>query len=217
MSSSVQGGSSQRGSKKTWAITAIGVGAVLAAIAIDTTVVVVGSDQDLRQQAFDPNAYGAKEFPRIQSLVVDRAVDAVELSKKIAADKSAAEKEFATKAGVFPVFPVKFDGVVGEGKSGIFEVTIEGLPEGTVIRVQSGPAINGTELRDIPGDIEFGQFTNQIEYQNVGAGINKAMSQTVLVDLERDELTGKSVSVAGAFTMINPKNWLVTPVKFDVK
>ncbi|MGT2466735.1 DUF2291 family protein [Mesorhizobium atlanticum] len=29
---------------------------------------------------------------------------------------------------------------------------------------RSGPAINGTDLRDATGDIVFGKFKNQIEY-----------------------------------------------------
>ena len=41
--------------------------------------------------------------------------------------------------------------------------------------MQTGPAINGTDLRDAPGEIKFGQFTNQIEYQNAGAALNNAM------------------------------------------
>ena len=120
-------------------------------------------------------------------------------------------------AGAFPVIPVSFTGTAGEGGSGIFEVSVESLPDGVGIRVQTGPAINGTELRDITGDIVFGDFTNQIEFQNVGAGINRAMAAEVLSDLDRDSLTGQTVSVTGVFTMINPQNWLVTPVAFEVQ
>ncbi len=72
------------------------------------------------------------------------------------------------------------------------------MPEGTKIRLQSGPAINGTELRDISGDIEFGAFKNQIEYQDAGAGLNRAMAAEVLDGLDRDTLTGKTATVAGA-------------------
>lgn len=197
---------------------AIGAAVVLfGAIAVDTTVITIGSDEDARQQAFSPDAYGANEFPRIRDSVIDRAVAASALAEALAQNKKAAIAQYATHSGTFPVFPVQFTGTVGAGSSGIFEVSVAGLGEGTIIRVQSGPAINGTELRDIPGDIEFGAFTNQIEYQNVGAGINRAMSAAVLNDLDRDNLSGKTVSVTGVFTLINPKNWLVTPVELDVQ
>jgi len=199
------------------AILAVVVAAVIAAIAIDTTVVQVGSDADLRQLAFDPDRFGQSEFPRIRDVVLDRAAEAAAFAAELSADKKAAVEAYGTMAGAFPVIAVRFTGTAGEGNSGIFGVDVDGMPEGIKIRVQTGPAINGTELRDVPGDIEFGAFTNQIEYQNSGAGINRAMAAEVLADLDRDALTGKTISVTGAFTMINPKNWLVTPVVLEVK
>ena len=190
---------------------------VLGAIAIDTTVVTIGGEGDLRQQAFNPDNFGTQEFPRIRDYVTEKAPDAVQLAEDLTTDRDAAIAAYGTMAGAFPVMPVTFTGVAGEGRSGIFEVMVDGLPDGTGIRVQTGPAINGTELRDIPGDITFGDFRNQIEFQNVGAGINRAMAAEVLSDLDRDGLTGKTVTVTGAFTMINPANWLVTPVAFEVQ
>lgn len=190
---------------------------IIAAIAVDTKVVVIGSAEDAREQAFDPDAFGQAEFPRIRDFVLERAPEADKLAADLAADKKATVDEYATMAGAFPVLPVRFTGVVGEGKSGVFDVAVEGLPDGTKVRVQTGPAINGTELRDIPGDIEFGAFKNQIEYQDAGSGINRAMSAETLSDLDRDSLTGKTISVVGVFKLINPKNWLVTPVQLEVE
>lgn len=194
----------------------IGV-AVVGMMAFDTKVVDIGGAEDVRQQAFNPDRFGQNEFPRIRDYVLEKAPDAVKLAKDLAADKNSAIEAYGTMAGAFPVMPVTFNGVAGKGKSGIFDVEIAGLPEGVKVRVQTGPAINGTELRDIPGDIDFGAFKNQIEFQDAGAGLNRAMAADVLSDLDRDNLTDKPVSVAGAFTMINPKNWLVTPVKFEVQ
>ncbi len=190
---------------------------MLGAIALDTKVVAIGGEEDLRQQAFDPDRFGVDEFPRIREFVMDRAPEAADLARELAEDKAAATAAYGTMAGAFPVMTVKFTGTVGEGKSGIFNIDVPDMPEGTGIRVQTGPAINGTELRDIVGDIEFGAFKNQIEYQDAGAGINRAMSADVLADLDRDSLQGKTISVTGAFTMINPKNWLVTPVALEVQ
>lgn len=198
-------------------IVAVAVAAVLGAIAFDTKVVQIGGEEDVRQQAFNPDRFGTEEFPRIRDYTADKAPDAAQLAQELAADKRAAIDAFGTMAGAFPVMPVTFIGTVGEGKSGVFNVAVDGLPAGVGIRVQTGPAINGTELRDITGDIEFGAFKNQIEYQNAGAGINRAMAAEVLSDLDRDALTGKTITVTGAFTMINPKSWLVTPVAFEVQ
>lgn len=198
-------------------ITTIAGVVLLGVIALDTKVVTIGGDGDLRQQAFNPDRFGRDEFPRIRGHVIDRAPEATLLAEELAADKTAATAAYGTMAGAFPVMTVKFTGVVGDGQSGIFEVNVPGLPDGLTIRVQTGPAINGTELRDIVGDIDFGSFTNQIEYQNAGAGINRAMAAEVLSDLDRDTLQGETISVSGAFTMINPNNWLVTPVALEVQ
>ncbi|RVA64506.1 DUF2291 family protein, partial [Mesorhizobium sp. M7A.F.Ca.CA.001.08.1.1] len=111
----------------------------------------------------------------------------------------------------------KFTGVVGEGKSGIYKVAVDGVPDTLMIRVQTGPAINGTELRDATGKITFGQFTNQIEYQDAGSALNNEMKKEVLAKVDTSTLTGKTISVVGAFKLVNPKSWLVTPVRLDVK
>lgn len=199
------------------AFTAIAGVVLLAAIAVDTKVVAIGGEGDLRQQEFNADRFGTAEFPRIQEYVLEKAPDAVQLASELAADKKAAAAAYGTKSGAFTVMPVTVNGVAGEGKSGIFNIAVDGLPDGVRVRVQTGPAINGTELRDITGDIEFGKFKNQIEYQDAGAGINRAMSAEVLGDLDRDSLSGKNLVVTGVFTMINPKNWLITPVAFEVQ
>ncbi|PKR52906.1 DUF2291 family protein [Thalassospira marina] len=188
---------------------------VVAAIALDTTVVTIGSEQDTRVAGFSPDAYGKKEFPRIRDDITARAVDAPTLANALAADKKAAAKKYGT-GGAMPVLPVKLTGTVGEGKAGIYDIAVDGV-ENVRIRVQTGPAINGTDLRDAPGDIAFGAFKNQIEYQDAGAGINRAMKAEVLAGFDNSDLTGKTVSLTGVFKLINPKMWLITPVKVQVQ
>lgn len=194
-----------------------GVLVLVCAMAVDTTVVLIGGEEDLREQAFDPDAYGNDEFPRIRDFVIDKAPEASVLAQELAADKAAAVASYGTSAGVFPVMPVTFTGIAGESSSGILNISIEGMPEGTGLRLQTGPAINGTDLRDVVGDISFGSFKNQIEYQDAGAGINRAMASQILNNLDRETLTGKSITATGAFTMINAKNWLITPVALEVQ
>ncbi|MDN5569335.1 MAG: DUF2291 domain-containing protein [Paracoccus sp. (in: a-proteobacteria)] len=195
---------------------ALGV-AVLAAIALDTTVVQVGSEADARQQAFSADDYGTTEFPRIQSVVQERAVDATTLAAAIAADQDAAITQYGTPASTGAIMMVTLTGVAGEPRAGVYPLTVQGLPEKQRVRVQTGPAINGTDLRDAPGDIAFGGFKNQIEYQDAGAGINRAMAAQVLTPIDTANLTGKTLTVTGAFRLINPANWLITPVTLEVQ
>jgi predicted lipoprotein len=86
-----------------------------------------------------------------------------------------------------------------------------------LVRVQTGPAINGTDLRDAPGTIAFGDFSNQIDYQNAASALNDQLKKQVLSKVDAASLTGKTVSIVGAFQLINPNAWLITPVSLEVK
>ncbi|WOF22395.1 DUF2291 family protein [Microbacterium betulae] len=180
---------------------------------------VVPADDPLVQgtEEFDPTTFGADEFPAVQEGVVEQAVDATVLAEAIAADPDAAAEEYAVASSGGPVYSTTFTGVVGEGQSGIYEVAVDGLPEDLLIRVQTGPAINGTELRDATGDIQFGEFVNQIDYQDAAAALNEELKTQVLSDVDTDGLAGATVTVTGAFTLVNPAAWLVTPVTLEVQ
>jgi len=192
---------------------------LLVAMALDTKVVGANSTAASPDGGFSASAWGKENFPKVQSAIEKRAVDAKTLASAAAADPTAAGKKYGVPsgAGAGPEVSVKFTGVVGKGQAGIYPVTVKGLPKNLLIRVQTGPAINGTDLRDAPGNITFGQFTNQIDFQNAGAALNNELKKQVLAKVDTAHLTGKTVSVVGAFQLINPKAWLVTPVKLDVQ
>ncbi|MEO8411536.1 MAG: DUF2291 domain-containing protein [Propionivibrio sp.] len=201
-----------RSHRRAYVLAAVAV-VVLVAMALDTKVLPLS---EMVSDVFSPEAYGKKDFPRIQAEIEKGAVDAKDLAAAIAADKAAAGEKYGKPGSVGPIFPVKFSGVVGEGSSGVFKVKVDGLPDDMGIRVQTGPAINGTEVRDATGTVSFGQFTNQIEYQDAGAALNNEIKAQVLAGLNRDQLTGKTIEVIGVFQLINPANWLVTPVRLKV-
>lgn len=117
----------------------------------DTKVVRVGSESDIRQQAFSPDVYGVDTFPRIRDFVAQKAVEASEIGALALSDKTKLAETYGTASSTGSIIPVKFEGVVGEGKSGLYNVTIDGVPSEIRVRVQTGPAINGTDLRDVPG------------------------------------------------------------------
>ncbi len=190
---------------------------LIAAILFDTKFVKIGSTDDVRKKVFSKAEFGAAQFPKVQTYILEHAVDAKILGAAIAADKDAAGKKYGVATTTGPVLAVTLTGIAGEVKSGIYSLAVDGLPEGTAVRVQTGPAVNGTDLRDSTGAIVFGQFTNQIEYQDAGSALNNEMKQQVLVPLDTTQLTTKKITVTGVFKLINPKNWLITPVKLAVE
>ena len=190
---------------------------LLAAMALDTKVVRIGSAGDLHSDVFSPAIYGKSEFPKVQSAVEKRATDAATLAAALSKDQAAAEKQYGVAADAGSEMPVKFTGKAGKQDSGVYDVVVPGIPDAIHVTVQTGPAIDGTDLRDATGTITFGQFSNQIEYQNAGSALNTEMKKEVLSKVDTGNLTGKTVSVVGVFQLTDAANWLVTPVKMEVK
>ncbi|MGF6245245.1 putative lipoprotein [Paraburkholderia sp. GAS38] len=191
--------------------------AVVVAMAFSVKVVKIGASGDAEAKVFDPAAYGMAQFPKTQAAIESRAVSADTLAAAITKDQDAAGKQYGVAGGgVGPEMSVKFTGVADKDDSGIYTVKVPNLPDSLSIRVQTGPAINGTDLRDATGTISFEQFTNQIDYQNAGYAINTAMKKAVLAKVDTSKLAGKTISVVGVFQLVNPNGWLVTPVKLDV-
>jgi predicted lipoprotein len=197
-------------------LVSIAVIVLLAAMALDTKVVKIGSPANIEPGVFSPAAFGASEFPKVQAGIEARAVDAATLAAAIAKDKDEAAKQYGVPLNNGAEISVKFSGLAGKADMGVYPITVDGLPN-TTIQVQTGPAIYGTDLRDATGTIAFGQFVNQIDYQNAGSALNKEMKKQVLSKVDVANLTGKKVSVVGAFKLVKPDNWLVTPVKLDIQ
>ena len=186
-------------------------------MAVDTKVVPIGSKLDLKAGAFSPAAFGQTEFPKVRGFVIAHAVDASTLAAALSKDPDAAAKQYGVATGTGTEFSVKFTGVAGKSDLGDYDVAVAGMPSSIAITVQTGPAIIGTDLRDASGRIAFSQFHNQIEYQNAAVGLSEAMKKVVLSKIDTSKLTGKTISVVGAFALSDPTSWQVTPVKLDVQ
>ncbi|PPF39631.1 DUF2291 family protein [Rathayibacter sp. AY1A3] len=189
----------------------------IAAMAFSTKVVGADSDLGAGPAAFSAEAWAAENFPVVQEGIAERAIDAPTLAAAIAADSTAAAAQYGVPGGTGPEFSTTFTGTVGAGQNGIYPVTVEGVPADVLIRVQTGPAINGTDLRDATGTIEFGQFTNQIAYQDAASALNEQLKTTVLGPVDTTALEGRTIQVTGAFQLINPAGWLVTPSELVVQ
>jgi predicted lipoprotein len=199
-----------------FALVVIAAIALIAAMALDTKIVKIGSPANIEPGVFSPAAFGASEFPKVQAAIENRAVDAGTLAAAIAKDRDDAVKQYGVPLNNGAEISVKFTGVAGKADMGVYPVTVDGLSN-TTIQVQTGPAIYGTDLRDATGTIAFGQFVNQIDYQNAGSALNKEMKKQVLSKVDVANLTGKTISVVGAFKLFKPENWIVTPVKLEVR
>lgn len=191
---------------------------LLLAMFFSTKIVPAGSGTAQGPAAFNAADYGKQQFPKQQAFIDKNAVDATTLAAAIQKDPTAASQKYGKSAdGATYVIPVKFTGVVGKiPADGYTPITVAGLPPGTNVGLQLGPAINGTDLRDVTGDITLNNFQNQIQFQDAGSAINNQL-KTELNSVNAQSLTGKTIQVYGAFTLINPQQWNVTPSRITVE
>jgi len=169
---------------------------------------------------FSPVSFAEEKYESEIAPDIDkRATDVVTVATASKADPAAAAKQYGVVTGSSAaVYSVKFTGTAAKpDANGLMQVAVPGLPADTKVFVQTGPAVNGTAIRDATGKVEFSQFKNQIDYQNVGAELNNQVKKLVLTDLDKTAIEGKQVDVVGAFQLINPASFVVTPVKIEVK
>ena len=82
--------------------------------------------------------------------------------------------------------------------------------------LQIGPALNGTALRDVTGQVRFGDFENQLAYQDIGTKFNDKVREGVLSTVDKTTLTGKTLNIIGAFSLFNPSQFMIVPISLEV-
>ncbi len=194
----------------------IAVAVVAAAVASTTVLSIEAAAEASQAGAFEPADYASQHFDKdIVPAITENATDLSTLLTSLAA--GGRESDFGHSAGSSSAysFPVTFTGVAGAPNGSILPVTVEALPEGVIVQVQIGPAINGTAIRDSTGTVKFNDFTNQLEFQKVATELNTLVKERVLADVDPATLQGKTVTVTGAFTRVNPALVSIVPVAFE--
>ena len=175
----------------------------------------VAAENAARQ--FDPVAFVDENY---DSVIVPYITDnAVDLATLVAAlDDGADESEYGNTSGASSAyaFPVTFTAVAGELKAPILPVTVEGLPDGVTVQIQVGPAVSGTALRDVTGEVDFNDFSNQLEYQTAANELNNRVKTTVLEGFDAAGAKGKTITVTGAYLRVNPNLISVVPISIEV-
>lgn len=120
-------------------------------------------------------------------------------------------------------FPVKASGKVvninTESRNGYLELDIEPCDGKADARIQIGPVIQKTSIRDATELLSYRDFRNQLEFADISKEINSRVLSEVLKDLDKDIIVGKNISLTGAFTLGKPYDYtkiVITPITFEV-
>jgi len=165
------------------------------------------------------HSFADKTFlPVVVPYIMSHAVDVLTLDKAIQKDLNAAGAKYGHQDGPSNAYavPVKFTGTAETFVNDFMPVTVPGLTNGVTIYVQMGPALNGTTLRDVTGTVTFQQFVNQLAYQDAATKLNDKVRELVLSKIDKNSLKGKTVTITGAFSVVNPQNYIIMPIKIEV-
>ncbi len=195
--------------------------ALLALVAIaavlSTKRVPISTADQVDPDAFDPTVYAAESFDEVVAPYVE--ANAHELGELLTAlDGGADPAEYGNAPGAASSFsfPVRFVGTAEAIDGNLMPIEVEGVADDISVVVQVGPALNGTALRDVSGTISFNEFTNQLEYQEIGTELNNLVRSGVLSSLDREATEGRTFEVTGAFTRVNPALVSIVPTTLVV-
>ncbi|MET3857813.1 DUF2291 domain-containing protein [Rhizobium sp. OAE497] len=176
------------------------------------------------KDAFDPNAkveaiwqsqavpYFEKRAGELKDVVAAVAAGADQAGEKYGNPKKQASSPWT--------YAVKFTGKVvaadTQSRAATLDVDVDGDGKADA-KVQIGPALRGTALRDTLDFVNFNEFKNQIEWAQFGKAFNEKANTAFLSAIPRDGITGKTVTVVGAFPLPSGSDLpLITPSELTV-
>jgi predicted lipoprotein len=197
-----------------------GIAAVIilvTAMALDTTFLTPQAAAALNPPPFNAETFATEQFPKVSATIRQKAIDLPTLAGAVAQDPVAAGRQYGQDLGSGTyAFPVKATGTATEVDTNFVRLAVDGVPEGSSVRIPLGAAVSGTPIRDATGEIRFGDFTGQTEFQSVANQFKLRIQQDVIAKLDPKSLQGKKVTVYGAWaTGGPPRSFLIQPVSIE--
>jgi predicted lipoprotein len=191
---------------------------VLIAVVLDTKFLSPQAVAELNPPPFNAETYGTEEFPKVAEKIKSEADDIVVIAKAVEADPAAACKQYGQDLGSGAcAYAVKATGTAGAVDGNFVVLTVPGMPAGTTVRIPLGAAVSGTPVRDCTGDIKFGDFAGQTDFQSVANQFKLRIQQDVLAKADPKSWAGKQATVHGCWGTGGPPNsFNIQPVEIEV-
>ncbi len=209
--------------------------ALPAALALATGCTIVhhgapGSAENASAQKAAANeAFDAKAFVeggwagKIEPELVRDAVDVREVVAALKKEQEAAERKYGRRQDETALFNFIVKGretikaVNTESAAGYVELTLADSSGGDTVKVQIGPVIKSSAVRDVLSFIHFGDFVNQLDFANISKAINFHVRDQVVAGIREKAKAGKHLAFVGAFSEDPSGKVLITPVQLSVE
>ncbi len=199
------------------ALGALGALVVLVAMYLSTTFLSPAEEAKVNPPPFNGETYSAEAFPKQAAAIEEKAVDLGTLIPAVEKDVKSAAQQYGVDSGSGNyTFPVKATATVIDVDENF--IHLESPVRGDRVLIPLGLAVNGTPVRDALGTITFGDFIDQTDFQTVANQFKLIIEKDVLAPADPANLTGKTVSVVGAWATGGAENtYIIQPVKLEVQ
>ncbi len=157
---------------------------------------------------FNPERQASELWePKVLPYLDQRAGSFQDVAALAGSDAAAAGAKYGHKEeqGSAPwTFAAKVSGTVvkaeTKSRAAYLDTDIDGDGKADV-RIQIGPVIKGTAIRDSLNFVNFNEFKNQIQWAEFGKAFNNHLNAVTLDKLPREGLEGSKVEAVGAYPL----------------
>lgn len=103
-----------------------------------------------------------------------------------------------------------------ESRQGFLSVDLEPYDGKPDLKLQIGPIVKGTAIRDTIESIKLSDFANQVLFASISKAFNERTLKDVIGKLDMTTIKDQEITFLGAFTYISADEVLVTPVRVEV-
>lgn len=184
-----------------------------------------GQNQIFAIGSFDATQYAQQQWSTtVEPLLADNSVPLATLLSALNDDSSAAANRYALPRGTHGKnFVVSGHARVAQAevKSPMGLLTLE-FPDdpalaNTKVQLLAGPLVISTVLRDIVPGMSLNDFTNQTQYADVAAALNKVALAQTYGQAAPATLVGKTIEFTGVFNLQSPSSLRIVPVSLAIK
>lgn len=184
-----------------------------------------GQNQKFAINSFNAEQYVEQQWPNDVQPVLDKnATDLADVLTAIAANPADAAARYGVPHDSSAKnFVVSGTARVAEAnlKSPMGLLTLE-FPDSPnlasqKIQLLTGPLVISTVLRDVASNMSLNAFTNQTQYADVAAALNKLALARTFGQTPAASLAGKTIQFSGVFNLQSPTSIRIVPVSLTVK
>lgn len=202
-----------------WSVIGVGLVVIVALFGIGAVVSLDDEgDVDAATSGFDPARYVNSIWDdKVVPTIAANAVEMADLLEELEKDELAACTEYGnqTAMGGAYSFMVKGTGKVIDVDENVLIIDVPSCSDNCSVGLRIGPPFTGTEIRDSVGFIEFGDFTNVLEYGAVAGELNTRVARRIGDNIDLEDIKGSTISFNGAFTLHGTGDIVVIPVTLE--